>query len=109
MNIVLAIISGGVGAAIASGIMGIALYKIKRADEKSDQKDDIRAALRYIMLYVIRNQAIDFIREGSVSWEDRKMLHKWHDLYHNKLGGNGDATLLMDQVNDLPLKTEAKI
>ncbi len=53
MNIVLAIISGGVGAAIASGIMGIALYKIKRADEKSDQKDDIRAALRYIMLYVI--------------------------------------------------------
>ena len=104
MNIVLAVISGGVGAAIASGIM--ALYKIKRAHEKSDQKDDILAALRYIMLYVIRNQAIEFIRDGSVSWEDRKMLHKWHDLYHNKLGGNGDATLLINQVNALPLKTE---
>ena len=106
MNIFIAIISGGIGAAIASGVMGIVLYKIKRRDEKDDAEDVVKAALKYLMLFVIRQQAMDFIRDGEITWEDRKMLHKWHELYRNKLGGNGDAKLLMDAVNALPLKTE---
>lgn len=31
---------------------------------------------------------------------------KWHDLYHNGLGGNGDADDLMDQVDELPIMLE---
>ena len=106
MNIFIAIISGGIGAAIASGVMAIVQYKIKRHDAKDDAADDIKAALKYLMLFVIRQQAMESIRIGWITWEDRKMLHKWHELYHNKLGGNGDAKLLMDAVDALPLKTE---
>lgn len=106
MNLIIAIISGGIGAAIASGVMAIIQYKIKRHDAKDDAEDVVKAALKYLMLYVIRQQAIDLIRDGKITWEDRKMLHKWHELYHDKLGGNGDAKLLMDAVDALPLKTE---
>lgn len=105
-QIIIAVISGGIGAAVASGVMSLIQYKVRRKDEKSDKDDDVRAALRYLMLFVIRQQAMDFIRDGEITWEDRKMLHKWHELYHEKLGGNGDAKLLMDAVNALPLKTE---
>lgn len=103
----IALLSGGIGAAVATGVMGILLYKIKRADSKADAKEQKQnaqtTALRYIMLFVIRQQGTEFVRHGSITWEDRKMMHKWHDLYHNGLGGNGDADLLMSEIDELPL------
>ena len=103
----IALLSGGIGAAVAAGIMSIVLYKIKRSDAKADKKEQKAAvettALRYIMLFVIRQQGTEFVRHGSITWEDRKMMHKWHDLYHNGLGGNGDADLLMSEIDELPL------
>lgn len=107
----IALLSGGIGAAIATGVMGIILYKIKRADERSDARAQASAAhttaLRYMMLFMIRWQGTELIRGGSITWEDRKMMHKWHDLYHNELGGNGDADLLMAAIDNLPLEMEA--
>lgn len=111
-EIVIAIASGGIGAAIATGIMSIILYKVKRADKKSDKKEEsddvIKTALRYLMLFIIRQQGTEFVRQKKITWEDRKMLHKWHDLYHNGLNGNGDADLLMNDVNELPLDMEGE-
>ncbi len=106
-NVLIAVLSTSVGAAVATGIMSIILYKLKRADSKSDEKEEkedvTKTALRYMMLFIIRQQATEFIRDGKITWENRKMLHKWHDLYHNGLDGNGDADLLMGDINELPL------
>lgn len=107
VEIIIAVISGGVGAAVASGIMGLIQYKVKRKDDKNDASDDIKAALRYIMLFIIRQQAMEFIRDGEISFENRRMLHKWYDLYHSEtLHGNGDAAGIMKIIDALPLKTE---
>lgn len=107
-ELVLALISGGVGAAIAGGIMGLITYKVKRHDEKKDKQSGTCAlhttAIRYLMLYIIREECEKHIQRNGISYEDRRMLHKWHEVYHKELGGNGDADLLMAAVDDLPLK-----
>lgn len=109
-GIIIAVLSGGIGAAIATGIMSIIQHKIKRADAKNDAQEHKcwaqTTALRYLMLFIIRWQGTEFLRHPSISWEDRKMMHKWHDLYHDELGGNGDADLLMAAIDKLPLDTE---
>lgn len=110
MQTVIALVSGAAGAAIASGVFSIILYKIKRRDEKADKRQNTCSmhtlAIRYIMLYIIRAECERHIERGKITWEDRRMLHKWHDLYHKDLGGNGDADLLMGAVDRLPMITE---
>ena len=104
---VIALLSGGIGAAVATGVMSIILYKIKRNDSKKDAQANKcimqTTAVRYLMLHAIRNECEKFIARGHIPYEDRRMLHKWHDLYHDELGGNGDAKLLMEAVDELPL------
>lgn len=107
MEIAALILSGGVGAAIAAGVMSIILYKIKRNDSRADAQANKcvmqTTAVRYLMLHAIRDECEKHIARGQITYEDRRMLHKWHDLYHDELGGNGDAKLLMDAVDKLPL------
>lgn len=96
-----AFIIGGMGAAIIGFIQAIILYKIKRRDEKQDKGEVITKALRYVMLYIIQERCKDHIADGKITLEERRALHHWHDLYHNGLGGNGDADILMNQVDKL--------
>ena len=107
-EIALLIISGGIGAAIATEVMSILLYKIKRRDSMEDAQNNRcimqTTAVRYLMLYIIRNECEKHIERGRITYDDRRMLHKWHDLYHDELGGNGDAKLLMTAVDGLPLE-----
>ena len=110
MQTVIALVSGAAGAAIASGVFSIILYKIKRRDEKADKRQTTCSmhsmAIRYIMLYIIEERAKQFIEHGSITLEKRRSIHHWHELYHDGLGGNGDADALMAQVNKLPLDTD---
>ena len=107
MEITTLILSGGVGAAIAAGFMSILLYKIKRKDAAVDAQANKcvmqTTAVRYLMLHAIRDECEKHIARGRITYEDRRMLHGWHELYHDELGGNGDAKLLMDAVDKLPL------
>ena len=104
-DVILSIIGGSCGAAIVSGIFALIQYRLARKDKLTDRADAQRKALRYIMLYIIQERAKQLIKDGSVSLEERRSLHHWHELYHNGLGGNGDADALMAQVDKLPLKT----
>lgn len=108
MEIAALIISGGIGAAIAAGLMSILLYKIKRKDAAKDAQSNTcfmhTTAIRYLLLKAIRDECESHIKKGYITYEDRRMLHKWHELYHDDLGGNGDARLLMEAVDELPLK-----
>lgn len=107
---ILSFLSGAAGAAIFAGIWGLIQYKLKRRDEKDDQKDIECKALRYLMLYIIQERAKSHIKDGKITLEERRSLHHWHSLYHDKrprgLGGNGDADALMKQVDGLPVDIE---
>ena len=102
-DVVVSIIGGSCGAAIVSGIFAFAQFLIKRRDKKNGSENAQNKALRYIMLYIIQERCMSFIRAGEISLEDRRAMHSWHDVYHNGLGGNGDANSLLDQIDKLPI------
>ena len=106
VEVILSIIGGGVGAAVVSGGFALAQFLINRRAKRAGKEDSQNKALRYLMLYIIQERAKQHIRDGRISLDDRRSLHHWHDLYHNGLGGNGDADALLAQVDKLPLDTE---
>lgn len=106
MDVVLSIIGGSAGAAIVTGVVTLIQFFSNRKDKRNDKDDVNQKALRYLMLYIIQERAKQYIKEKCISLDDRRSLHHWHDLYHNGLGGNGDADALMKQVDQLPLDTD---
>ena len=98
MDWLVELLSGAAGAALVAGIF--TMIQSRKANKDAKGK-----ALRYIMLYIIQERAKQHIRDGSITLEERRSLHHWHDLYHNGLGGNGDADALMAQVDKLQLDT----
>jgi hypothetical protein len=96
MGWIVDLLSGAAGAALVAGIFGL-------IQARSNRKNAHSKALRYLMLYVIQERAKQHIKEGKITLEERRALHHWHSLYHNELGGNGDADALMAQVDKLPL------
>ena len=99
LKLLLEFLGGAGGAALVAGIF--TLIQTRKA-----HKDARGKALRYIMLYIIQERAKQHIKDCCITLEERRSLHHWHDLYHNGLGGNGDADALMAQVDKLPLDTD---
>lgn len=106
MEVWVSVVGGSCGAAVVTGIFGLVKLLICRKDQRSGKEDHQNKALRYLMLYIIQERAKQHVKDGRISLDDRRSLHHWHDLYHNGLGGNGDADALMEQVDRLPLDTE---
>lgn len=70
-------------------------------------------AQRYVLYDRIRFLGQKYIAAGEVDMEDRRILHLLHAVYHGDethrgCGGNGDLTLLMQDVDKLPLKMPSK-
>lgn len=86
--------------------------KLEEKEEASGQRiKDMEQSLnavvegqRYILLDRIRSLGCAYLKNGEVSFDDRRLLNMMHGVYHNGLGGNGDLNTLMEEVNDLPLK-----
>ena len=107
-----ALIAAG-GTILGAGLTAIGAYvlyrrkhKDSRKDAQEEKSDNVTKALRYLMLYVIEERGKELIALGYATFEQRKRLRHWHDLYHGGLGGNGDAKQLMDTVNALPYEPE---
>ena len=95
-----AILGGSFGAAIVSLIQ----FLISRHDKKKAGESSERKALRYLMLYIIQERCKELLARGWTTLEERRSIGHWHDVYHNGLGGNGDADALLQQVKALPLQ-----
>ena len=95
-----AIVGGSFGAAIVSLVQ----FLIGRHDKKKAVESAERKALRYLMLYIIQERCKELLARGWTTMEERRSSGHWHDVYHDGLGGNGDADALMQQVMELPLR-----
>lgn len=129
-DILIAVVSGGVGAAVIKLIGDGLSWKRNRKAEKEDREeqrqddakkqaalkteDRLKAieaktdaqseALKFMLYDRIRWLGQAYIADEEIDFDDRRILNDMHRSYHNGLGGNGDLDTLMAEVNRLPLK-----
>ena len=75
-----------------------------RMEEIEKQNKALKDGMKYVLLDRILYLGHSYIVKGEVSYDNRKRLGDMHDVYHNGLGGNGDADAVMQSVYDLPLE-----
>lgn len=130
--VLLAIAGGAAGAAVINGINERWKFKANRkavkedrAEEKADKTDDLAKtlatlqaeiktlkdsdaaqseALKLMLLDRVLYLGKGYIDKGEISYDDRRRFHAMHNCYHSGLGGNGDADLIVEGVDALPLK-----
>lgn len=130
--VLLAVAGGAAGAAVINGINERWKFKANRkavkedrAEEKADKTDELAGtlgevqkqletlkasdtaqaeALRLILLDRVLYLGKSYIDKGEISYDDRRRFHAMHNCYHSGLGGNGDADLIVEGVDALPLK-----
>lgn len=98
-------LSGAAGAALIAGIFSLVQYKLNKKDAQTEENNAERKALRYLMLFIIEERCKEFINAGEISLDELRRMHHWHELYHDGLGGNGDADKLMERIETLPIIT----
>lgn len=87
----------------------------KAAEQKSEAEEKewkkhtdetieaLAIGVRVILMDRIRYLGQEYIKDGEVDFDDRRLLNQMHSVYHNTLGGNGDLDILMKEVDELPL------
>lgn len=129
-DILIAVVSGGVGAAviklIGDGLAWKRTRKAEKEDREEQKKEDAEKqaarnteerlevieaktdaqseALKFILYDRVRYLGQAYIADEEIDFDDRRILNDMHRSYHSGLGGNGDLDTLMAEVNRLPLK-----
>lgn len=120
------LLTGAASAALIKLLDNIIQWKLARKAKKEDKaeerqenvckanqlkidklEDAVQATItgqRYILLDRIRYLGLAYLQRGEASFDERRLLHQMHDVYHNSLNGNGDLDELMSEVDELPLK-----
>lgn len=118
-SVILALISGGV---VSVAVQIVDRWMTWLRDRKAAKKDSAKKnaeerltaieaqnkaqsdALKFILYDRIKYLAQEYIVNGEVDFDDRRILHLMHSSYHYGLSGNGDLDVLMQEVDKLPLK-----
>ncbi len=120
------LLTGAASAAFIKLVDNVIQWKLARKAKKEDKEEEkqenickanqlkidkleeaVQATItgqRYILLDRIRYLGLAYLQRGEVSFDERRLLHQMHDVYHNSLNGNGDLDELMSEVDELPLK-----
>ena len=126
MDLLLAIIGGGVGAAVVAGIFGLITWLLNRKAQKEDRKEDradqeqkdlnaeideikvlldnLIVAERTSMYDRIKHLGNVYLERESITSEELEDLISMHEVYHTVLKGNGFLDSLMAKVKELPVK-----
>jgi len=106
----IAIISGGVGAAIVSVVGSLLLarqaQRIKSEDTESADVKALKEGITWLMYDRILYLSKHYVAAGQISWEDLRILTEMHRVYHDRLGGNGYLDEIMRDVKALPKEDE---
>lgn len=114
---------GAFGAAIVAGLFGLMQWKLNRNAQKEDKAADqkliscaargeeirklqecvesLMVADRTILYDRIKHLAKAYIKRNWVSVEEFEDLKRMHEVYHDKLEGNGFLDSIMTEVSKL--------
>lgn len=105
-SLIVAIIVAILGSGSVSALVNAWIEK--RKEKNKNKIDPVTIGVRLLLQDRIEGLCIKYVKEGEIRWENLKYLRQAHDCYHNKLGGNGDLTDLMDSVEHLPVSYPPK-
>ena len=83
----------------SSGVSALVTAIVNRVSKG----DPVKVGLRLLLQDKVEHFGTKAINEGSVTYEQKKLLHAMHECYHNGLGGNGDEKALMEDLDELPV------
>lgn len=128
METFVAILCGGAGAAVFTGIFRLLELWLQRKAKKEDNeenrqianceargselaavKKDVKALVGATMFLTydrIRHLCEVYIGRGQITTTELKILTDMHRCYHDDLNGNGFLDALMEQVHQLPIVAE---
>lgn len=96
MDIILAFLGSSALASLISGIFSL-------ITNKKSTDDDIKAGLRILLYHQIKEFGRRAIAQGSISSDDLEDFLRMHQIYHDKLEGNGFLDDLVKKVTHLPV------
>ena len=123
MEIILAIIGGGVGAALVAGVFSLLQWRLNRKAQKEDNAanrktadcaargKEIQELTRMVGVLCVAGRTIlydrikhlgkSYIARGYITVEEKEDLSIMHSVYHDKdkLNGNGFLDDLMHTIN----------
>jgi hypothetical protein len=121
VEILLAILGGGVGTALVGGIFTLIQWRLNRKAAREDRAAQLGAeesqelkrlvgvlleADRTILYDRIKHLGKSYIARGYITVEELEDIDLMHEVYHNKekLGGNGFLDALMKTVHALEVR-----
>ena len=98
-----------IGAVFASqGLWALVLYLVQRKDKKKDKEGEEMGNQSAMLLGLGHDRIIylggEYIKKGFVTEAEFENLNKYLYEPYKKLGGNGTAEKIMEDVKSLPLK-----
>lgn len=76
----------------------------KQLSSMSTTIESLRISEKAVLSDRIKHLGTRYLEEGEIDFDDRRNLHDLHNAYHNHCGGNGDYDILMEAIDELPLK-----
>jgi len=92
----------------SSGLWTFILYLVQRSDKKKDKEDELLKNQSQMLLGLghdrITYLGAKYIENGSITDDEFENLNKYLYEPYKKLGGNGTAEKIMNDVKNLPIK-----
>ena len=82
---------------------------VNRRAEKRRTETGESQGLRYLLQDRLEQQALEYLRRGSVTYDELRNWNRGHHIYHDLLGGNGDLNGLRDELKRLLYETEEEM
>lgn len=94
----------------SSGLWTLVLYFVQRKDKKRDKEDEELCNQSQMLLGLGHDRIVylgkKYIEKGSVTDAEFENLNKYLYEPYLKLGGNGTAEKIMNDVKKLPVKND---
>ncbi len=102
ITILCALLGSGAATALVTGFVN------RRAEKRRTETGESQG-LRYLLQDRLEQQALEYLRRGSVTYDELRNWNRGHHIYHDLLGGNGDLNGLRDELKRLLYETEEEM
>ena len=99
ITILCALVGSGAATALVTGLVN------RRAERKRTETGESQG-MRWLLQDRLEQQALKFLRRGSITYEELRNWNRGHHIYHDLLGGNGDLNGLKEELTRLLYDTK---